>query len=192
MRILAFFSLCLWITPLVSQENKFEQLGHLLPTPNVYRTASGAPGHQYWQQKADYDIKVQLDDTNQKISGTETITYHNNSPDHLEYLWVQLDQNQQSKNSDTYLTTQTRIDAQMSIDQLLSLIPSFEGGFHLEDLRDINGNKLSYTVVKTMMRINLAKPLKPGEKFVFSLKWWYNINDRMKIGGRSGYEYFPD
>lgn len=192
MRILAFFSLCLWITPLVSQENKFEQLGHLLPTPNVYRTASGAPGHQYWQQKADYDIKVQLDDTNQKISGTETITYHNNSPDHLEYLWVQLDQNQQSKNSDTYLTTQTRIDAQMSIDQLLSLIPSFEGGFHLEDLRDINGNKLSYTVVKTMMRINLAKPLKPGEKFVFSLKWWYNINDRMKIGGRSGYEYFPE
>jgi len=192
MRILAFFSLCLLLTPLDAQENKFEQLGHLLPTPNVYRTASGAPGHLYWQQKADYDIKVQLDDNNQRISGTETITYHNNSPDHLEYLWVQLDQNQQSKNSDTYLTTQTKIDAQMSIDQLQSLIPVFEGGFNIEEVKDVNGYKIPYTVVKTMMRINLAKPLKPGEKYIFSLKWWYNINDRMKIGGRSGYEYFPE
>ena len=192
MRILAFFSFSLWLTSLVAQENKFEQLGHLLPTPNVYRTASGAPGHQYWQQKADYDIRVQLDDNKQKISGTETITYHNNSPDHLEYLWVQLDQNQQSKESDTYLTTPTKINAEMSIDQLQALEPSFEGGFNIEEVKDINGYKISYTIVKTMMRINLTKPLKPGEKFVFSLKWWYNINDRMKIGGRSGYEYFPE
>ena len=192
MRILAFFSFSLWLTSLVAQENKFEQLGHLLPTPNVYRTASGAPGHQYWQQKADYDIRVQLDDNKQKISGTETITYHNNSPDHLEYLWVQLDQNQQSKESDTYLTTPTKINAEMSIDQLQALVPSFEGGFNIEEVKDINGYKISYTIVKTMMRINLTKPLKPGEKFVFSLKWWYNINDRMKIGGRSGYEYFPE
>jgi hypothetical protein len=177
---------------LIAQENKFEQLGHLLPTANVYRTASGAPGHQYWQQKADYQIQVELNDQEQIISGTETITYHNNSPDVLEYLWVQLDQNQQSKDSDTYKTNQSIIRDQMTIDQLNSMIPTFDGGFKIEEVWDPTGKKVSYSIVKTMMRINLDKPLKPKEKYVFSIKWWYNINDRMKIGGRSGYEYFEE
>ena len=76
--------------------NKFEQLGTILPTPNSYRTASGAPGHEYWQQKADYKIKAYLDEDQLNLKGSETITYYNNSPDGLEYLWLQLDENQHS------------------------------------------------------------------------------------------------
>jgi hypothetical protein len=192
MKNFLLLSLLVLTNLLRAQENKFEQLGTMLPTPNVYRTASGAPGHLYWQQKADYDIKVELDDVHQKIKGYETITYHNNSPDHLEYLWVQLDQNLWSLDSDTYTSTQSKISDPMTLEQLQSLIPTFEGGYSLEEIKDATGRNLSYTVVKTMMRINLAKPLKPGEKFSFSIRYSYNINDRIKIGGRSGYEYFPE
>lgn len=75
------------------QEDKFRQLEEILPTANDYRAASGAPGHRYWQQKVDYDIAVELDDAKQRIIGRETITYLNNSPDTLSYLWLQLDAN---------------------------------------------------------------------------------------------------
>ena len=68
-------------------------------TPNMYRTASGAPGSAYYQQQADYKMDIVLDDKNAKIYGFETITYTNNSPDDLEYLWVQLDQNKRAKDS---------------------------------------------------------------------------------------------
>ncbi len=172
--------------------NKFRQLYQELPTPNVYRTAAGAPGHMYWQQKADYKITVELDDEKQRIYGEETITYHNNSPDPLEYLWVQLDQNMRAKDSDTYKTRTSEIDDRMTVEELKELEPSFDGGFKLEYVRDAAGQPLSYTVNKTMMRINLPQPLLPKEKVSFSIKWWYNINDRMEIGGRSGYEYFEE
>ena len=84
-----------------SQENKFAQLGQTLPTPNEYRNAAGAPGHNYYQQKADYKINVEIDDATQKLTGDETITYTNNSPDYLEYLWIQLDQNVRAIDSDS-------------------------------------------------------------------------------------------
>ena len=92
-RGLAFFGLLAGPLATMAQDTKFGQLGQELPTPNTYRTASGAPGHQYWQQRADYTIKVELNDENQSVTGSETITYTNNSPDVLTYLWVQLDQN---------------------------------------------------------------------------------------------------
>ena len=175
-----------------TNKNKFRQLDTELPTPNVYRTASGAPGHQYWQQKADYKIQLELDDDNQKIYGEETITYTNNSPDELEYLWLQLDQNMRAKDSDTYKVQTSSISDRMSLRQLQRLEPTFDGGFKIDHVKGTDGSNLDYTINKTMMRIDLAQNLKPGERYAFNIKWWYNINDRMKIGGRSGYEYFEE
>ena len=175
-----------------TNRNKFRQLYQELPTPNVYRTASGAPGHMYWQQKADYNIRVELDDEKQRIYGEETVTYHNNSPDPLEYLWVQLDQNRRAKDSDTYKTNTSEMNDSMSLQELKELEPDFDGGFKLEFVQTMDGKNLPHTVVKTMMRIDPPQPLLPGEKFSFRIKWWYNINDRMEIGGRSGYEYFRE
>ncbi|MCB0568656.1 MAG: M1 family metallopeptidase [Phaeodactylibacter sp.] len=190
---------CLWIGigGLAAQDapkaaDKFAQLYEELPTPNVYRTAAGAPGHEYWQQKADYKITVELDDDNQRIFGQETIIYHNNSPDALEYLWVQLDQNVRAKDSDTYKTSPGKMEGRMSLGELQQLSPSFDGGYKLEYVRDMAGKELPHTVVKTMMRVEMPAPLPPGSQFSFQVKWWYNINDRMKIGGRSGYEYFEE
>lgn len=172
--------------------SKFHQLKEELATPNVYRTASGAPGHEYWQQKADYDIQVLLDDETQRIYGEETITYHNLSPDELTYLWVQLDQNMRAKNSDRYKTATSEMRDRMSLAALNRLEPDFDGGFKLEQVTDSKGNALKYTVNQTMMRIDLPQPLKPKSSISFKIKWWYNINNYMEMGGRSGYEYFPE
>ncbi len=173
--------------------NKFRQLKQELATPNVYRTASGAPGHEYWQQKADYKINVRLDDNTQRIYGEEVITYNNQSPDILKYIWLQLDQNVRAKTSDTYKIQTSKLRDKVSFDQLERLQQDFDGGFKLEQIKDKEGNDLPYTVNKTMMRIDLPQALKPGESFTFSVKWWYNINDRLKNGGpRSGYEYFEE
>ncbi len=192
---LAVLSLLLSTTTF-AQENtnksKFKQLGQELPTPNVYRTASGAPGHEYWQQQADYDIKIELDDEQQRISGEETITYYNNSPDDLNYLWLQLDQNIRAKDSDTKKITTNSVADKMSFRDLKKLHNNFDGGFKLEAVKDKAGKKLAYTVNKTMMRVDLPQTLKAGEKYVFKIKWWYHIQNRLKLGGRSGYEYFPD
>ena len=182
----------------LAQENintsKFKQLSEILPTPNVYRTASGAPGHEYYQQKADYVINVQLDEKNHIITGDEIITYTNNSPDILNYLWIQLDQNVRAKNSASQLTSSASMDDNMSFWSLKRMHDkmNFDGGFKLELITDFNGNELPFKVNETMMRIELPKPLKKGQSFSFKIKYSYNINNRMKIGGRSGYEYFED
>jgi hypothetical protein len=173
--------------------NKFRQLGEDLPTPNVYRTASGAPGHQYWQQKADYKINLVLDDEKQRLYGDEIITYTNNSPDPLTYLWLQLDQNIWDKESDTYKIQTTKVRDKMTLKAIANLEGSdFDGGFKIEYVNGMDDKPLPHTINKTMMRVDLPKALNPGEKFSFKVKWWYNINDRMKIGGRSGYEYFSE
>jgi hypothetical protein len=175
-----------------TDKNKFRQLGTELPTPNVYRTASGAPGHEYYQQQVDYDMDVELDDENQRVYGSSTITYYNNSPDELTYLWLQLDQNMRAQDSDTKKTATSEMNNRMSFGDLARMHSDFDGGFKLEYVKDATGADLPYTVVKTMMRVDLPKSLKPKSKVSIKLKWWYNVNDRMKIGGRSGYEYFPE
>ncbi|MEQ8910110.1 MAG: M1 family metallopeptidase [Vicingaceae bacterium] len=175
-----------------TNQNKFRQLKQELPTPNVYRTAAGMPGHQYYQQQADYKMNIELDDENQRIYGEETITYYNNSPDVLPYLWVQLDQNVRAKDSDTKKIRTSSIGDKTSFDNLKRLTNDFDGGFKLDYVQSTEGKELDVMVNKTMMRINLAEALKPGEKFSFKVKWWYNINNRMEIGGRSGYEHFED
>ncbi len=194
--IISFVILLFFNLTLIAQENtnvnKFKQLGQELPTPNSYRSASGAPGHEYWQQKADYVMNIELDDDKQKIYGEETITYYNNSPDELVYLWLQLDQNVRAKDSDSHKITTNKIGEKMSLSQISRMMNDFDGGFKLEYVQDEKGNPLPHTINKTMLRIEVPQPLKKGDSFTFSIKWWYNINDRMEIGGRSGYEYFPD
>lgn len=174
-------------------DNKFRQLGPAdLPTPNVYRNAAGAPGHMYWQQQADYDMKIRLDDEMQRIYGEEKITYHNNSPDALDYLWIQLDQNMRAKDSETYQIQTSKLDDRMSSRSLKSMNPTFDGGFKLDYVKMGDGKPADYTINHTMMRVDLPTALKPGEKTELQIKWWYNINNRMEIGGRSGYEYFEE
>jgi hypothetical protein len=175
-------------------ENKFRQMYEEMATPNMFRTASGAPGPAYYQQKADYKMNIEIDDKNAKLLGTETITYHNNSPENLEYLWVQLDQNMRSPESDTPLVSNQRMSPALTPDRFAKqfMEEPFQGGFHIEYVKDAKGNAMSYTINKTMMRINLATPLKSGDKISFSIKWWYNINNYRVDGGRSGYEEFED
>ena len=170
---------------------KFEQLGTSLPTPNTYRTASGAPGKDYWQQRADYKIELTLDDEKQKIVGTEAITYFNQSPDPLDYLWLQLDQNFRAQDSETPLVTANFMKDSLSSKELFSIQNNFDGGFRIDKVLDDAGQPLAYFINKTMMRINLEQPLLPGAQMTFQVDWHYKINDRMSLGGRSGYEYFP-
>ena len=170
---------------------KFEQLGSKLPTPNTYRTASGAPGKDYWQQRADYKIEMILDDLKQEIKGTEIITYFNQSPDPLDYLWLQLDQNFRAQSSETPLVTTNFMKDSLSSKELYTIQNNFEGGFQIDKVLDEAGHPLLYFINKTMMRINLKQPLRPGEQMSFQVDWHYRINDRMSMGGRSGYEYFP-
>lgn len=172
---------------------RFEQLGSMLRTPNVYRTASGAPGHLYWQQKANYLIKVELNDDNQSIKGSETVTYVNNSPDQLTYLWIQLDQNNRSKDSDTPKVTESSISPQMGLRQLDGILwHSDDYDIKISSIQDASGKPLHVAINKTMMRVDLPQPLKSGESFQFSVDWSFNIHDRVGfIGGRPGYEFFP-
>jgi hypothetical protein len=171
--------------------DKFRQLGpDEMATPNTYRTASGAPGTDYWQQQVDYKMKIRLDDDIQKIHGEEVITYHNNSPDVLYYLWIQLDQNIYAKDNNTAKIEQMKISDQMQTNDLIDLYPWFDGGFKLDKVADATGKDLPYIVNQTMMRIDLPKPIQPGQTYSFQINWNYNINDRMRLGGRSGYEYF--
>ncbi len=194
---LMFFAFCLVGNTYAQKDghydnNKFKQLEHKFPTPNMYRNAAGAPGSKYYQQRADYQMDIELDDKNEKLYGKQTVTYYNNSPDNLEYLWVQLDQNVRSKKnslSDKIKTT--------SISKYMSpwhygrnYAEKFDGGFNIDYVTQKNGRSLKYTIVNTMMRIDLPEPLEPGDKFSFKIKWWYNINNYIKYGGRSGFEPF--
>jgi len=188
-----FFS----INGLIGQDifdEKFEQIDGKLPTPNSYRTGAGAPGPAYWQQRADYEIAVILNDEDQSITGNEIITYYNNSPSTLNFLWIQLDQNIRAKDSDKYKINE-RFYAGYSVDAKrlphLTFDADFDGGFRIISIEDIEGNGLSFHRVKTMMRIDLAEPLKPGSVVKFQIDWNYLIGNRRDDDERSGYEYFP-
>ena len=174
--------------------NKFRQLYDEFATPNMFRTGSGAPGPEYYQQQADYKMDLVLDDEKAKISGFETITYTNNSPDELKYLWVQLDQNMRAKDSKSPLIESSGTQQMQRASGFASnyLEEPFDGGFNIEQVTDVNGKPLPYMINQTMMRVELPQAMKTGDKFSFQIKWWYNINNHVKDGGRSGYEYFPE
>ncbi len=173
--------------------NRFEQLGTILPTPNEYRTASGAPGPKYWQQRCDYDIVCQLDEPNRKLNGKETITYFNNSPDVLTYIWLQLDENEHSSKNNSGYQTGGSMPKTVNENDLtrLSGKTDKEYGDNILKITDALGKPLNYTINKTMMRVELPTALKAGQQFIFKVEWNYYISDRMKYGGRGGYENFP-
>jgi hypothetical protein len=173
--------------------SRFEQLGPDLRSPNVYRTASGAPGHLYWQQRVDYEIDVRLDDEKQQIYGSEVFTYHNNSPDILSYIWVHLDENVRNPEADHYKARETSISNRMSFDQLKTIETHDEDlGFHITAVKKAGGEDLPYTIVNTLLRIDLPEPLMPGQKTSIHIDWWFNVSDRLVHGGRPGYEFFPE
>jgi len=177
--------------------NRFEQLGYLLQSPNEYRTASGAPGPKYWQQRADYDISAELDEAKLLLKGSETITYYNNSPDQLTYLWLQLDGNIHDPLSDNLYTNRSRMENQMTNNQLERLelwrkAKDQDLGVKINRVTDAQGNALKYTINKTMMRVDLPSALKPGQQYILQISWQYNIPDRNFWGSRGGYELFPE
>ena len=175
-----------------TNQSKFKQMYEEFATPNTYRSASGAPGPDYYQQQADYKMDIELDDKNAKIQGTETITYTNNSPDDLEFLWLQLDQNVRAKDSKSPLRDGGGVPlAEQPGDFAGKYLGSpFDGGFNIEYIKDASGKPLSYTINQTMMRVNIPQPLKSKAQISFSIKWWYNIPDHTVKRARSGYEYF--
>ena len=174
--------------------NKFKQLYEEFATPNRFRTASGAPGVDYYQQQVDYVMDLELDDKNTRLYGDETITYTNNSPDALSYLWVQLDQNIRKKDAPALEKNGSGFQplAQASTFVKKYIDEPFDGGFHIEAVKGPNGRPLKYTINQTMMRVELPKPILPGGQYSFSIKWWYNINNHVTNRARSGYEYFPE
>ncbi len=187
----------LFLSPLGAQDfsrDKFRQLEELLPTANAYRTASGAPGHGYWQQRADYRIDVELDDERQRITGSEVVTYFNRSPDTLSYLWLQLDPNLWAQDADGRAVPREPDFEKFGYRTLrrMLLLEKFAGGITIEAVRDGEGAPLPYTIVKTMMRIDLPRPLAAGEQLTFEVDWWFTVNDADDIGGRSGWEYFKE
>jgi len=176
-----------------TNQNRFKQLYEEFSTPNTYRSASGAPGPDYYQQQADYKMNIELDDKNAKIYGEETITYTNNSPDDLEFLWVQLDQNVRAKDTKSALRNGNGVNFAYQASNFTKtyITEPFDGGFNIQEVKDANGKPLSYTINQTMMRINMPQALKSGDQMSFSIKWWYNIPDHTVNRARSGYEYFP-
>ena len=204
-KLLSFGIMCLTALTVMAQDirnnpgsnhgNKFEQLGTILPTPNEYRTASGAPGTKYWQQRADYDIKATLDEKNLMLHGSETITYFNNSPDVLTYIWLQLDENEHSTTKNAGYPDGSSMGRGMSpamIDNLEEAKSDNGLGVNILKITDLLGAKLKYTVNKTMMRVELPTALKPGQKFAFKVDWNYKITDRLTVAGRGGFEFFPE
>ena len=174
-------------------DNPFRQLTDLFATPNKYHNASGAPGVDYYQQKVDYSMNIELDDEKKKLYGEQTITYYNNSPDNLEYLWIQLDQNIRKKDAPALEKNESKFQIIQQTETFASnyITEPFDGGFNIEWVRDINNNPIKYYINQTMMRIDISKPIISGQQYKFKIKWWYNINDHVDDGGRSGYEFFP-
>ena len=177
-----------------SGEAAFRQLEEQLPTPNAYRSASGAPGARYWQQRADYEIDVELDDEKQRIIGSERITYYNHSPDSLRYLWLQLDANLFSRDADGHTTSTAPSLDGLSFKALRSILhrEGFDSGLSIDRVAATNGADLDHTIVKTMMRIDLPSPLEPGASIEFEVDWSYSLIDAKLVRARSGFEFFPE
>ena len=169
-------------------------MGTILPTPNEYRTASGAPGPKYWQQRCDYDIVCELDEPNRRITGKETLTYYNNSPDVLTYLWLQLDENQHSSVNNSGYQNSSSMPSSVTEAQMETMLGKrdVEGGHNITKVTNATGTPLKYTINKTMMRVDLPTPLKPGQQYIFKIEWNYNIMNRLTMRGRGGYEFFPE
>ena len=178
-------------------KDAFRQLeGEEWPTPTDYRTASGAPGHRYWQQKVDYKIQARLDEATRTVTAKATITYRNNSPDRLTYLWLLLDQNIFRRDSIAERTATVGSAGEISLNQLrrIQKFKEWEGGFKLTSVRDGSGRTIPHKVVDTLMRVDLPQSLAPGASTTFTIEWSYALVENKVVGARDGYECFtkPD
>ncbi len=218
MRFVLFVAALLFAVPAAAQgvqqtkgnyEDKFRQLDEVLPDPSTTRNASGAPGHQYWQQKVDYKITATLDETKRRITARATVTYTNNSPDSLPWLWMQLDQNIFKTDSMAELTDafggagrrgpkvtlgSGAEPTKLSMDELRrqQAMADNKYGYDINAVTSLAGAKLPHTIVGTLMRIDLPAPLAPGETTEFVIEWAFNIVEEDAVNARSGYEHFPD
>lgn len=176
-----------------TNENKFRQMYDLLATPNSFRTAAGAPGHEYYQNTADYKMDIVLDDKTQRISGKATVTYTNHSPNDLEYLWMQLDQNIREQGSPAKEKDGGGFSPVTPADSFTETYmgEEFDGGFNITSV-NYNGNPLPHKINWTMMRIDMPTVLKAGESFTFDIEWNYLVNNHVTNRARSGYEHFPE
>jgi len=189
--------------------DKFRQLDEMLPTPNDYRNAAGEPGHSYWQQQVDYKIKVKLDEPKRKVTGSASISYHNQSPYRLKYLWLQLDQNRFKSDSiaettKTFggigrrgpITEHAKGDkpARINLTELRrqQFFDDIELGYQISEVRDSSGTELPFVISGSQMRIDLPETLESGERFEFSLQFGFNVLEEDSVRARSGYEHFPD
>ena len=175
-------------------KGKFEPIDPLVTPPSNYRTASGAPGRDYWQQRADYKIKAVLDESNNTLNGEETITYYNNSPDELQYLWVQLDQNVNRKGSEDFGDVLGGVHDSINTLQMqyLTRAVEFPAGYTIKYVKDASGRNMDTKENNTMLKVMLAEPLGSSESMSFSIAWSYPITNRaLFLLSREGYEYFP-
>ena len=179
---------------LTYEADPFRQLDEILPTPTEVRLASGKPGPKYWQQRADYIISVTLDDQRRRLSGEETITYHNRSPHKLNYLWLQLDQNRFRPDSENLSSASAPSLEKLSYKALNSMLDraTFQGGYEIKSVTDGADKPLGHTIVRTMMRVDLPKPLASGESTVLKVAWENNIIDAKTNRARGGYEFFDE
>jgi len=192
---LTFFSFLTIKAQTKPWQGKFEPIDQMIAPPNTYRTASGAPGRAYWQQRADYKIKAIIDEKNNTLSGEETITYFNNSPDDLSYLWMQLEQNVNKKENEDFGSINNRMQDSITTRemQFLTRTIDFPAGYSIKHVKDENGNHIKTMVNNTMMKVKLNTTLKSGESTKLSISWSYPITDRsMYVLSREGYEYFPE
>ena len=190
-------------------EDKFRQMEEILPTPNVYRAATGEPGEQYWQQKVDYKIQVKLNEEKRRLDATQTITYKNNSPYTLKFLWLQLEQNKYKPDSIAEAGTafagigrrgpatsagNGNKPAKLSLGELRrqQFLADNELGYDVLHVKSENGRPLRATVVGTNLRVDLASPLKPGKSVTFKMDFGFNIVEENAVSARAGYEHFPD
>ena len=173
-------------------EDKFRQLDEDFPTPTEVRLASGAPGPAYWQQNVDYEISVELDEEARRLTGSQTVTYTNNSPHTLPYLWMQLDQNRFAADSFDNLTRTSSDNGTIAYYNVrrAGALEDLDGGYTITNVKSEDGERLSHSINDTNMRINLPEPLQPGETISFSLDFKFNMYDTGVIGGRAGYECF--
>ena len=180
--------------PIEFHQDPFRQLEEAWPAPSEVRLASGAPGPKYWQQLADYDLKIELNEKKHLLTGSGRVSYHNKSPHTLNYLWVSLDRNRLNAASAGHQTAEapTLPDISMSRFNMLMVEEKLEGGFKIDSLVTDQGGELKHRIVDTMMRIDLAQPLKPGKSFSFRIAWHYTLNDHQDARSRSAFEKFKD
>lgn len=218
MRFVLFVAALFLATPAAAQgvqqtkgnfEDKFRQLDEVLPDANTYRNASGAPGHEYWQQKVDYKITATLDESKRRLTARATVRYTNNSPDALPWLWMQLDQNIFKRDSMAELTDafggagrrgpkvtlgSGNEPTKLSMEELRrqQSMADNDYGYDISAVTSLDGAKLPHTIVGTLMRIDLPAPLAPGQTTEFAIEWAFNIVEEDAVSARSGYEHFPD